>query len=256
MRKHNISSVLTDHRNRKFFTLVELLVVIAIIAILASMLLPALNKAREQAKATSCVNNQKQIGVGTMLCISDNDGWIPIGYQNGSQDQAGPMDVGFRALRRGKYMTAKQWDCPSDQTRGVSATNWPGDGGVWKNYWWEPQEVSLKSLAKCNPSYLWNYYLGYWDTTINNWNTTRVGKKLNKLKFASNDILCGDGETNVSSMAFYMKSGRFSSIDYSNVMQWRRHNASINILMADGHVTNMNRNAFLTYANDWSQRDY
>ena len=66
------------HPMKKTFTLIELLVVIAIIAILAGMLLPALNNARENGRTKGCMSNIKQMGALCLLYANDSDGYLPF----------------------------------------------------------------------------------------------------------------------------------------------------------------------------------
>ena len=117
------------------FTLIELLVVIAIIAILAAMLLPALSKAREKARAISCVNNHKQVSTAWLMYTDDNKDYMPFSFISSSnrwdnQSSAKPPQVLLRTygaepmsfvcpshgaeLSYDWYFTTRNWDGGED----------------------------------------------------------------------------------------------------------------------------------------------
>ena len=81
--------------NRQPFTLIELLVVVAVIAVLASLLLPALSKSRAKAKTISCASNQKQLGTAFALYYDENDDRLPFGFW---RDSAGTFRLSYDDL--------------------------------------------------------------------------------------------------------------------------------------------------------------
>lgn len=122
------------HKLQKGFTLIELLVVVSIIALLASILLPSLASAREQAKAAACLSNMHNIGTNLMIYENDNKGYYPTSYNylDGVSSANGyhhwtaalnPTDY-TAGIKDGKYpRTAAQYVCPSHTPGGWAPSN-------------------------------------------------------------------------------------------------------------------------------------
>ena len=203
---------------KRNFTLIELLIVIAIIAILASMLLPALNKARDKAKAIKCGGNLKQIGLVSMLYVNDYQDHLPPCSTSNPLAWDGRLYANL--LHDGKYLIVKKW--------------------VDVNYGWSSDPIwTCPSIG--SQTQMWNSS-GY---GLNVTHVTGYGYsvKVTKLKKSSNVLVAADSglydsakATNRSYFSIKCPTDTSWTTPTTNSFLWARHQDSGNAFFADGHV--------------------
>ena len=226
---------------KKKFTLIELLVVIAIIAILAAMLLPALNNARAKAKTSSCMNQIKTLGTGAQFYAQEFDGYLPPCYGAAYYAQwsyyLGPY-IGINTTMAGPVETITHRRGPNSQ-RHIYKSN-------GQLYYCPALDLNTH-LVPSNLAYTTTTYVANWyanrithETSAandNSANWTKLGKK--PLHRASDAALYGEYDR-----IHYQKY--MSELDYS------QHMNTTNVVFADGHAENIKKTAASPNSWRWS----
>lgn len=234
----------TRSSKKRFFTLIELLITIAIIAILAGMLLPALNKARENARKATCSGNTKQIGVAAAMYRSDFDDYVAPQYWRGT-DSKGPGHL---------YSSCYHWDyyfVKAYMNGSTSPSGWPV-GDAWKIMHC-PSHVT--DAAPAPRSYAVPYHWIYIDTAPRATNSMyRTPSAIYFLAEVDYNNYLGESEDWFSTSRCG-RSATDASIYFSNSRQiGPNHLNSANILFLDGHTASRvhwkNRDTTAYYGGD------
>lgn len=211
-----------SHAWKIHFTLIELLVTIAIIALLAAILLPALNAAREKANKISCTSNLRQVGYAMMGYIGDNDDFYPRAR---ASDDSSYVCWPKHFIYNAKYINYKALLCPVAKN---------AMGSYYSGQWEQGHIYPLNTIESWQyANYAINYREFGDDANAANAAKTRASEVKRPASFI---VATESGNGNFDSIARpFMRVDNYSNWGYCTV--YPRHQKDVNVLWGDGHCT-------------------